>query len=373
MNLLALVDTPDHVCCRYRILAFAPALQEAGWSLTCEGLDRGTFSRTFQLRRAERFDAVVLQRKLLPAWQLHILRRAARHLVFDFDDAVLYRDSNDPRGPESRRRLRRFTRTVQLADTVVAGNDFLADCALRAGARVERVHVIPTCVNPGLYSIAGQESSDDEIQLVWIGTSSTLRGLEQARGVWSALAAALPRLRIRVICDRFPADFPIPVVPIAWDEPSEARHLADGQLGVSWLPDDLWSRGKCGLKVLQYQAAGLPVLANPVGCQTEMIRSGENGILASTPDEWVAAAMLLAGDLALRRRMGTAGRRRVESDYSLSAWAETFVGSMTGGSRPAAGSTRKMGRPAAAGGRPVFEQHAAQIRYFPSLNPVGER
>ena len=133
-TLLALVESPDHVCCRYRIRAFAPALQQAGWSLSCERLEPGTLSRTFQLRRAVQFDAVVLQRKLLPVWQLRALRRSARHLVFDFDDAVLYRDSNDPRGPESRRRLRRFQETVRLVDTVVAGNDFLADCALRAGA-----------------------------------------------------------------------------------------------------------------------------------------------------------------------------------------------------------------------------------------------
>ncbi len=373
MNLLALVETPDHVCCRYRIRAFAPALQEAGWSLTCQGLDKRAFSRTFQLRRVDRFDAVVLQRKLLPSWQLHVLRRAARHLVFDFDDAVLYRDSNDPRGPESRRRRRRFTRTVQLADTVVAGNDFLADCALRAGARVDRVHVIPTCVDPKLYPIARQESAEGEIHLVWIGTSSTLRGLEQARAVWGALADALPQLRLRVICDRFPEDFPIPIIPIAWDEPGETRQIAGGHVGVSWLPDDLWSRGKCGLKVLQYQAAGLPVLANPVGCQCEMIRSGENGVLAATPDEWIAAAKLLSDDVALRRRMGVAGRHRVEVDYSLSAWAETFVGSMTGATRPTAGSTWTTERPASNLGRPAFENHAARIRYFPILKPVGER
>ena len=139
MNLLALVESPDHVCCRYRIRAFAPALEQAGWSLTCEGLERGVVPRVVQLRRAARFDAVILQRKLLPAWQLRILRRAARRLVFDFDDAVLFRDSYDPRGP---RRpppsppVRRDDRAS--ADTVVAGNDFLADCALRAGARVER-------------------------------------------------------------------------------------------------------------------------------------------------------------------------------------------------------------------------------------------
>jgi hypothetical protein len=177
MNLLALVESPDHVCCRYRISAFAPALQEAGWYLTSESLERGPFSRTFQLRRAARFDAVILQRKLLPAWQLRALRRSARHLVFDFDDAVLYRDSNDPRGPESPRRLRRFTETVRLVDTVVAGNDFLADCALRAGARVDRVHVIPTCVDPRLYPIAHHETSSNPLDLVWIGSSSTLRGL----------------------------------------------------------------------------------------------------------------------------------------------------------------------------------------------------
>ena len=108
MNLLALVESPDHVCCRYRIRAFAPALEQAGWSLTCEGSSAASCRRTFQLRRAARFDAVILQRKLLPAWQLRILRRAARRLVFDFDDAVLFRDSNDPRGPDDRRRRRRF-------------------------------------------------------------------------------------------------------------------------------------------------------------------------------------------------------------------------------------------------------------------------
>ncbi len=373
MNLLALVEAPDHVCCRYRIRAFAPPLRESGWSLTCEGLERGPLARTFQLRRAARYDAVVLQRKLLPAWQLRILRQAARHLVFDFDDAILYRDSNDPRRPESARRLRRFTETVQQADTVVAGNDFLADCALRAGAGVERVHVIPTCVDPRIYSIASQVAAGGHLDLVWIGTSSTLKGLEQARDIWSALAKALPWMRLRIICDRFPEDFPMPIVSIPWEEASEASQLATGQIGVSWLPDDLWSRGKCGLKVLQYQAAGLPILANPVGCQCEMVRSGENGVLASTPVEWVAAATRLADDPMLRRQMGDTGRRRVEADYSLSAWAETFVSSMTGGWRRRSSPTRRVDHPDASGGRSPFETQAPRLKHVPSLNPVGER
>jgi glycosyltransferase involved in cell wall biosynthesis len=375
MNLLALVESPDHVCCRYRIRAFAPALERAGCSVKYERLERGIMSRILQLRRGTRFDVVILQRKLLPDWQLRILRRAARRLVFDFDDAVLFRDSNDPRGPDDFRRRRRFAAVMQAADTVVAGNDFLADCALRAGASVEDVHVIPTCIDPPRYAIARHQRLDGPPELVWIGSSGTLRGLEQADGIWKAVAAALPDLRLRLICDKFPHDFPVPLVQVPWAEADEARQLAAGHIGVSWLPDDVWSRGKCGLKVLQYQAAGLPVVANPVGCQNEMIRPGVNGCLVSTPAEWVDALRRLADDHELRRRMGLAARRDVETDYSVLAWSEAFVDSITG--RPRAGASapaavRKPERPEpSAGGRSIYEPHAARVRTFATLKLVG--
>ena len=182
MKLLALVEEPDHVCCRYRIRAFEPAMAAAGCSLSCVGLDRGALLRVVQLHRANEYDAVILQRKLLPGWQLHALRRASRHLVFDFDDAILFRDSYAHRSPHSRWRARRFAQTVRASDTIVAGNDFLADLALRAGARAQSVHVIPTCVEPRRYPIAAHQSP---VELVWIGSSSTLQGLEQSRPIWA--------------------------------------------------------------------------------------------------------------------------------------------------------------------------------------------
>jgi len=373
MNLLALVESPGHVCCRYRIRAFEPALQDAGWSLACVALERGAFRRSFQLHRASQYDAVILERKLLPLWQLHILRRAAHHLVFDFDDSVLYRDSYDRRGPYSASRLRRFEQTVRLADTVIAGNDFLADCALRAGAKVERVRVIPTCVEPENYSLARHTSSAGQVDLVWIVSSSTLQGLEESRMIWERLAESVPRLRLRVICDRFPHPFPLAVIPIAWQAHTEARDLAAGQIGISWLPDDPWSRGKCGLKVLQYQAAGLPVVANPVGIHSEMVRDGETGFVASSPDDWVSAIRTLAHDSALRKRMGSVGRQQVETDYSLVAWSETFVTSVTGGGRRAVPSNLKLTRSTPFPGRPVMEAHQGSVSSRQTLNQTGDR
>jgi glycosyltransferase involved in cell wall biosynthesis len=373
MKLLALVDSPDHVCCRYRIRAFAAALLESGWSLTCERLNRGTFGRSFQLHRAAEFDAVILQRKLLPSWQLRALRRASRHLVFDFDDAVLYRDSYSRRGPQSRWRYRRFAQTVCMADTVVAGNDFLADCALRAGASVERVHVIPTCVEPRAYPVARHDVAKSAVDLVWIGSSSTLQGLEQIGPIWERLAKALPQLRLRVICDRFPESFPLPVIPVPWKENTEARELAAGDIGVSWLPDDLWSRGKCGLKVLQYHAAGLPVVVNPVGSHRELVRDGETGMLATAPDEWILAIARLAGDARLRQRIGLTARHQVKANYSVSAWAETFVTSMTGASRGATHSSWKIDRRLPSSGRSAPEPHVARTGPTCTFNQIGDR
>jgi Glycosyl transferases group 1 len=370
MKLLALVEAPDHVCCRYRIRAFERAIAEAGCSLHCEGLDRGVFFRTIQLHRARSFDAVILQRKLLPSWQLKALRRVSRRLVFDFDDAVMFRDSYSARGGDSRSKTRRFAQTVRGADTIIAGNDFLADAALRAGASVERVHVIPTCVDPLLYPIARQEGA---VELVWIGSSSTLRGLEQSRAIWQRVAEAIPGLKLRLICDRFPQSFPLPIIPVAWDEQTEAREIAAGHIGISWLPDDLWSRGKCGLKVLQYQAAGLPVVANPVGAHREMIRDGQTGYLATTAGEWVEALARLAADRSMRLSLGRAARRQVEASYSVSAWADTFVTSVTGPRVPETGISWKVDRAEPMEKHKGFEPHVARSRPSRTFNQIGER
>lgn len=324
MKSLALVEAPDHVCLRYRIRAFEPSLLAAGGSLTIQGLERGSIARLVQFRRAARFECVILQRKLLPCWQFDELRRRSRRLIFDFDDAVLFRDSYDVRGPHCRKRAARFARTVRGVDSVIAGNRFLADCALRAGAAPERVHVIPTCVATEGYRPATRGADGNGLDLIWIGSSSTVQGLERRKELWSRLALEVPGIRLRLVCDRFPDFRPMPVVEIPWSEATEAEALASGDVGISWIPDDLWSRGKCGLKVLQYQAAGLPVVANPIGVHPEMIEPGVSGFLATTADEWVDAIKALADDPETRRRMGRAARASVDSRYSVEAWTSAF-------------------------------------------------
>jgi len=344
MRALALTETRDHVCGRYRIHAFRPALEACGWTLEVQAIEKGLLGRRRQFDRAGEFDAVLLQRKLLPAWQLGQLRRRARFLLFDFDDAILYRDSYDPRGPHCPRRAARFRGVMQMADAVVAGNDFLADCALRSGARADAVRVIPTCIDLGLYPPrnAEREGYGPGIDLAWIGSSSTLAGIESRRATWDRVGAEVSGSRLRLICDRTADLGALPVVTVPWSSATEAAELGAADVGVSWVPDDLWSQGKCGLKVLQSMAAGLPAVANPVGVHPEMIRAGETGLLAETADEWVEAIRSLRDDPEGRLAMGRAARLSVEAGYSVSAWAPTFVGAVSGRARPPAPKYRQI-------------------------------
>ena len=173
MKVLAFTESPNHVCYRYRIAAFAQALTDRGWTLESQPLAPNTFERSPQLREAQSADIVILQRKLLPFWQLRRLRRWSRVLIYDFDDALFCRDSYSSKGPASWTRLAHFWATIYAADGVLAGNTFLAE---QAGEYVgaEKVHLLPTCVSPDLYTPARHEPRTRPLRLVWIGQHSTL-------------------------------------------------------------------------------------------------------------------------------------------------------------------------------------------------------
>jgi glycosyltransferase involved in cell wall biosynthesis len=326
MRILALVKSPEFVCCRYRVAAFRESLERAGHSLEICGWPSLWFSRLLLFRRARHADVVLVQRKLLPSWQLRMLRRHARRLVYDFDDALFLRDSYDPRGHDSPVRSRRFDDMIRHSDAVIAGNEFLREQASPA-TEPHRIHVIPTCVDTARYPVA-EHAVKSRVALVWIGY--TIRSLERLAPILEQAGKMSRGLQLNVICDRslilqhLPVDFSI------WSEKTESADLAKADIGVSWLPDDPWSRGKCGLRVLQYMAAGLPVVANPVGLQARLVHHGENGFLAETAAEWCQAIDRLATDPALRRRMGRAGRRRVEAEYDVRVGASRWLDLLAG-------------------------------------------
>jgi glycosyltransferase involved in cell wall biosynthesis len=326
VRLAALVESAEHVCARYRLRAFAPALAAAGHSLELHPLPRDWWGRLTVAGGLKDADAVVVQRKLLSRPEVALLQRRVGRIWFDLDDAVWMRDSYAGKGFHSRKRLGRFRAIVRASEAVIAGNSYLAEHAMQAGARA--AWVIPTCVDVHRYPVARHDREGAE--LVWVGSSATLRGLEQITPLLNAIGDRVPNVRLKMVCDRFFQPGRLPVIECPWAEETEAAEIAGADIGISWVPDDPWSRGKCGLKVLQYMAAGLPVVTNPVGVHVEMVRPGATGFLATTEAEWVEAVRVLADDPDLRRRMGAAGRKLVEECYSVEAGAALWLNLIDG-------------------------------------------
>jgi glycosyltransferase involved in cell wall biosynthesis len=103
-----------------------------------------------------------------------------------------------------------------------------------------------------------------------------------------------------------------------WDTEVSALQALD--VGVMPLPDDEWTRGKAGYKLLQYMACGIPTVASSVGAGAALVRPGETGWLAADETAWEEALTALIRDPEARRRMGHAGRELAEAEHSLRVW-----------------------------------------------------
>jgi glycosyltransferase involved in cell wall biosynthesis len=302
VKILFLTHRSDTPSTRYRVIPFADRFVKAGHEAKVRRYSSGLAGLWPLLRDAREADAVVLQKRLPPAWMTRALRRRARRLFYDFDDAVyLRREGAEP----SATRDRRFRAILATADFVIAGNSHLAGMARECGAR--HVSVIPTVLDPAKYEAAVREPHEGVVA-GWIGAGGNLKYLE----------ALLPHLkavgvRIRVVCDRFPEG----VEKVVWSEEGEAAAVGGMDLGLAPMPDDEWTRGKCGTRILQYFAAGIPVVADDVGVHRDLV--GEGGFLVDSPKAWARRVGELAADGALRRRMGEEGRRRLRQAFTPDA------------------------------------------------------
>jgi hypothetical protein len=167
MKLIALVESEEHVCCRYRLAAFRPLLSKMGYELEFLPYPTSTWGLLKLPRQLARADAVIVQRLMRSSVEVARIRKAAKRLIFDFDDAIWLRDSYSAKGFESAKRSARFQAIMAAADVVVAGNSYLADHASRFTGGV--VEVIPTCVDVGRYPQAIHSEATSGLRLVWVG------------------------------------------------------------------------------------------------------------------------------------------------------------------------------------------------------------
>ncbi|TKA97379.1 glycosyltransferase family 4 protein [Cereibacter changlensis] len=281
----------------------------------------GLWRRLRRLTASSRADLIWLEKEALPwtPWPIEgALLRQGLPIVTDYDDA-LFHQYDLHRNPLVRGVLgRKIDRVMRASSLVMAGNSYLADRARSAGA--DRVEIVPTVVDVSAYGMAARPATAGPAAIGWIGTPLTWKSYMAPMMPMLARVARQHDARILAVGAGSSAT-PDPTLNIfPWSEEKEIGLIQAMDIGIMPLDDSPWSRGKCGYKLIQYMACGLPVIASPVGVNTDIVVHGVNGFLAASDEEWKTALRTLLGDPDLRKRMGSAGRRKVEEDYSVQIW-----------------------------------------------------
>jgi len=322
-RILVLVSNLAQASYRLRIAAIVPLMKERGFEWDVQVRPRGWRARGQLrpvLRAAGDYDAVLVQRKFLDPSDAAVLRRHARKIFYDIDDALMHQ--NRPVGIISRWRTRRnFLATARVVDHVVAGNEHLADIFRQRGCEVS---VIPTMIDGGRYLVKSHAATATP-RLVWIGSRSTIQYVQQFLPALERAAREVPGLRLLTIANATVQGGTLAADHEEWSEQTEAAALCRGDIGIAPTPMDDWTMGKCGFKILQYMASGLPVIASPVGANAELVQEGITGYLPRTPEDWPAAIVALAKDAALRARLGAAGRELAATRYTLDRAADDWA------------------------------------------------
>ncbi len=242
--------------------------------------------------------------------------------VYDIDDPLFipFRGGVNRRFRWTKQEARRCTECLRRARLVLSGNAYLASHAREYARRVE---LLPSCVDPTGQPLRAH-GDHEPVTIGWIGSPSTSPYLRLVLPVLARLNAG--RLRAKLVLVGSDRRISAPWIEHrAWSLATEPDDLASFDIGILPQPDDEWARGKCGYKVLQYFAAGVPAVGSPVGVTTDLI-TDERGLIAGTEDEWHRALMSLIEDPAQRMEQGRAGRAFVERHYSYQRWAPELAG-----------------------------------------------
>jgi glycosyltransferase involved in cell wall biosynthesis len=301
-------------------------LQQPGrWTAKAAGLTSAFACAGFRVPAMWRYDAIVVHRAAAvagPAWLEWVASWSRRPIIFDFDDAIFFLHCSAANRRFAWLKFPSKTEAIcRLSRQIVVGNNYLADYARQFNRHVT---VIPSSVDLQRYQPRVRPANRRPVVIGWTGSSTSQTYLESFAPI---LAPLLRRgqVELRVHSDRRPELPGIPLVWRPWSAATEVQEIAAFDIGIMPMPEDPWARGKCAMKALLYMALEVPAVCSAVGANCELIRHGENGLLASSAAEWVAALDRLIADPELRTRMGRAGRQTVEEHYSMQRCAVRFA------------------------------------------------
>jgi glycosyltransferase involved in cell wall biosynthesis len=320
---------------RYRFYLYADRLRASGYDITISSfLDNNYLKRLYTRQRINplmilksylrRFIKVIFSAKFilleyelfpyLPYWVSRMFLFNKRYIL-NYDDNVWMKYASNPM------LVKKFDRLIKNADCIIAANEFLFK---KIGALNPNVVKIPTVVDLDLYQINFPKF--ERFTVVWIGTPMTYKYLQQITTALRKMSVAV-KFELLVVAGNNLRELAIDGVNmrfVEWSPESEVEYLIRSHVGIMPLADDDFSKGKSAFKIIQYFAAGLPVIASPVGENCNIVQHGENGFLVNDTQEWVNALIKLNSSTETYNKTATAARAS-SFKYSIQYYYPTFL------------------------------------------------
>lgn len=286
------------------------------------------YRRLKDVFRAKDFDIIFVFREAMMTGTTFFekqFKKSGAKIIFDFDDAIWKHDVSE--GNKKLAWLKRPEKTNELmamADLVFAGNQYLADYAFQFN---KSVAIVPSTIDLNYYRLPSKKFTETAPVIIgWSGSLTTIEHFKLIVPVFRKLKEKYGnQVAFKVLGVPEYKNEELGIDGIKWTPETEVAEISSFDIGVMPLPDNEWSKGKCGMKGLQYMALEVATVMSAVGVNNHIIQNGENGFLASSDEEWIAKISLLINSKELREKMGKAGRETVAKSYSLQAIQQDYL------------------------------------------------
>lgn len=275
------------------------------------------FRSFYVIALAGRFDIVFLQRTTFSFRLELLLKMANGNVIFDIDDAIFMPDKphNDiVTRVKKHIKEREVLNVLKISKAVIVENEYIRDFASRYCGNV---HKIPGPIDTERFHVRKKEEVHDVV-VGWIGTPATTPYLYAIDDALRDLRRKYDFVRLRFIGAGIYKSPGIKFERVDWDYKTEVEDLQDFDIGIMPMPDNEWTRGKLGCKMLQYMAMNIPAVVSYTPTNAEIIKHGENGFFATTKDQWKETLSTLIENKTLRNAIGQKGRLTVLDKCSLS-------------------------------------------------------
>ncbi len=333
MNILILTVGPrTRASARYRAFMYIPYLSSSGFNvsvLTPATKPSNPIHRLFSryqeerniLNTARNSDIIFIQKRLFRKKFIQKLKKKCGILIYDFDDIIHKTHDNHWSKSTEKKIRRRFETICKASSLIIAGNSYLSTIASQFNNNIK---ILPTVVDASKY-IQKQHFDSKNINIGWIGQPNNFDALEEISSVFTKIHLSHPEANLLIISKGTPDLLGISIYSSDWSEDTEVDSLQKVDIGIMPMSNNEWSKGKCGLKAIQYMAAGIPVVCSKIGANIDIVRDNIDGYLVSNDDEWYFQLEKLISDIELRKKLGNSGRDRVQSLFCISSSSKLLI------------------------------------------------